>query len=86
MNALEIGALAFAVATLAGCSSAPKPAAQPQQPQVIAYPVPVYQPQVIVVPQATPNYNSGQVPMMNCQTLPIFDARGNITSYHRSCN
>ena len=51
---------------------------------VIGYPVPVYQPQVIVVPQCTANY-ACPTPILQCDTLPVVDQWGRIISYQKTC-
>lgn len=51
---------------------------------VVGYPVPVYQPQIIVIPQCTPNYPC-TTPLLQCDTLPIVDQWGRIISYQKTC-
>ena len=53
-------------------------------PAVVGYPVPVFQPQFIVMPQCTPNYPC-TVPLLQCDTLPIVDQWGRIISYQKTC-
>ena len=57
---------------------------QPMPSNVVAYPVPVYQPQIIVVPECTANFNCPRI-VLQCDTLPMFDQWGRIISYHKTC-
>lgn len=58
--------------------------ASPGAGSVVAYPVPVYQPQIIVMPTCTPNVPC-QAPLLQCDTLPVFDQYGRIISYQKTC-
>ena len=51
----------------------------------IMYPVPVHQPQAIVVPQCTPNVPCPTAIVIQCSSLPTFDTYGRIVGFNQIC-